>query len=473
MAKRNGGIIGPANIPTSSAAAGVWRLRDAFNSIKNGTWPLTRSVATNSARFSVGSTDSLSKTAGTFTSRTTFTVSAWVKLTGLGGVNQIPIVSFDGSNQYCAIRFSTSFTLDPISYQGATTGRTTSSAVYRDYSAWYHVLVAIDSTQATAANRIRSYINGSEITSFSSTTYPTQNTNMISTSMTTIRVGAGVDQTATTSYYDGYISEINYVDGQQLTPSSFGASNSSGVWYPIAYQGTYGTNGFYLKFANSASLGTDSSGNTNNFTVNNLTSVDQSTDTELNNFATLNSLFAGSYPPTFSEGNLKASGTTTQYSGAFSTIAIPNSGKWYCEFKAGNTVNGSSTESVYGAVTESRLMATSNQSGEFVSDGITIYGSGQTVASGNIIGVTIDRTSAELKIYKNNSLVLTKTSLTTDNLYFYIACFGSATNIECNFGNPPYSVTGGYTDGAGYGNFSYAVPSGYYALCTKNLNTYG
>jgi hypothetical protein len=295
---------------------------------------------TNSLRFNNGSSDSLTRTAGTFTSRDTFTVSAWVKFSGIGGTNQNPIISFDGSNQYMAIRFgSTSFDFDNISYQGSTIGRIISSAVYRDFSAWYHVLVAIDSTQATASNRMRSYINGVEVTAFSSTTYPTQNTDMISTSMTTIRVGAGVDQTGTTSYFGGYMSDVFYIDGQQLTPSSFGETDfDTGIWKPKAYTSSYGTNGFYLQFKNSASLGTDSSGNGNTFTVNNLTSVDQSTDTPTNNFATFNSLESAlngnSTVQTFSEGNLQTVTPNTVYGkfGGASTIGASKS-KWYAEIK--------------------------------------------------------------------------------------------------------------------------------------------
>jgi hypothetical protein len=472
MAKRNGGIIGPSNVPTPFTAKGTWKLSDAFNYIKAGLWPQTLGYqVNNSLRFNSGSSDSLTRTAGTFTSRDTFTVSAWVKLTGGGGPNQIPIVSFDGSNQYMAIRFNSSFQLDPISYQGSTIGRTDSSAFYRDFSAWYHVLVAIDSTQATAANRIRAYINGSEIT-YATTTYPSQNADMISTSMTTIRVGAGVDQTATTSYYSGYMSEVYYIDGQQLTPSSFGQTDSAtGIWTPIAYTGTYGTNGFYLKFANSAALGTDSSGNGNTFTVNNLTSVDQSIDSPTNNFATLNPLVATG--GTYTEGNLQYQTAATDGAWTWSSITPSSGGNWYCEAKMISSSNGTYQLGLTAIASgfSPRIQYVSN-GGVFV-DGSNVA-TYATYTTNDIISMAYNSSTKSLTFYKNGVSQGSQTATSTDNYYFgSTGQSGGATHtIAFNFGSPNYSANS-YTDANGFGNFSYAVPSGYYSLCSKNLAIYG
>ena len=495
MARDNGGVIGVLNTPSTTTASGVWALQDQYEAKRNGTWPLTPFVSSNSARFNSGSSDSLTKTAGTFTSRDTFTISAWVKASG-GGPNQIPIVSFDGSNQYMTVRFNSSFQLDPISYQGSTIGRTDSSAFYRDFSAWYHVLVAIDSTQATAANRMRAYINGSEIT-YATTTYPSQNADMISTSMTTIRVGAGVDQTATTSYYSGYMSEVYYIDGQQLTPSSFGASNASGVWYPIPYSGTYGNNGFYLKFGNASSLGTDSSPNGNNFTVNNLTSVDQSTDSTLNNFCTLNPLniYNPSYVNTLSEGNLtayKPEGDGSYFT-SFANFS-PSKGKWYWEVKPTNLTTTLALGIYFGQNTFTTSYPFDANVFGCHQNGI-IYYNGSTYTymasytSNDIVTFALDMDNGKFYMGKNgswangtgstnqtfaNAVSITDdipASFPTGKDVFPIATVRDAYG-NFNFGSPPYAANS-FADGAGYGNFSYAVPSGYYALCTANLNTYG
>jgi hypothetical protein len=428
---------------------------------------------TNSLRFNNSSSDSLTRTAGTFTSRDIFTVSAWVKFSGIGGTNQNPIISFDGSNQYMAIRFgSTSFDFDNISYQGSTIGRIISSAVYRDFSAWYHVLVAIDSTQATASNRMRSYINGVEVTAFSSTTYPTQNTDMISASMTTIRVGAGVDQTGTTSYFGGYMSDVFYIDGQQLTPSSFGETDfDTGIWKPKAYTGSYGTNGFYLQFKNSASLGTDSSGNGNNFTVNNLTSIDQTTDTPTNNFATLNPLNTGS--GTLSEGNLKW--VTTDSTGylTFATIAIDMdlTNKFYCEMKlnsSGGIVLGIAPTTLRGSDT-----GRAGSYGYYSGDGNKYSGTsasayGSSFTTNDIIGMLAG--NGTLTFYKNGVSQGTAFSGLTGTYILFLAEISC--DVSMNFGNPPFTISSSETDPSGFGNFEYSTNGGY-ALNTKNLANFG
>jgi len=423
----------------------------------------------NSLRFNSGSTDNLQRT---FSSgnRKTYTLSFWIKKTAINQVNYI-FESLQDGNNYGQIYFNTD-NFGYESYIGANQFQLITSQVFRDVSAWYHIVVSIDTTQATSSNRGKIYVNGS-LVSLGTSIYPSQNYDTFFNQNKTHTIGANT-YSGFANLLNGYLTEFYFIDGQALDPSYFGETDTlSGVWKPKAYTGTFGTNGFYLKFANSASLGADSSGNGNNFTVNNLTSIDQSTDTPTNNFCTLNPLYKGSTAPNITEGNLKATNSgASNYQGAFGTIPASTTGKWYWEFKSGSSTNGSTTETVFGAVRETRLSAASNQSGEYAADGIHAYGSFYSITSGDIIGVTVDRTSAELKIYKNNSLIITKTSLFDELLFPYIAVYGSGINIECNFGNPPYSG-GGYTDGAGYGNFSYAVPSGYYALNTKNLANFG
>jgi len=231
----------------------------------------------NSLRFNRGSLDQLTRTLSSTTDRQKSTWSCWMK-------------KCDFTNEQIFFGYTTA---EFVIYTNADSFRISNSdgvvflystALQRDPSAWYHFVVAIDTTQATASNRIRMYVNGTEITSFSSSGYPTQNTNLkMNVSGKTMAIGSDG-----TSAFNGYMSEHYWIDGQQLTPSSFGETDTlTGIWKPKAYTGSFGTNGFYQKYANSAALGTDSSGNGNTFTVNNLTSVDQSTDTCTNNFCTL------------------------------------------------------------------------------------------------------------------------------------------------------------------------------------------
>jgi hypothetical protein len=488
MAKRNGGIIGPANTPTSSVAAGVWRLRDAFNSIKNGTWPLVRSVATNSLRFNSGSSDYLNRTPSATSNQQKFTISTWVKLSDTSATYN-NIASFGASSTtdgVCYIDINSSKQLEIFMRASATEYKSITTQLFRDYSAWYNIIIAVDTTQATSTSRTRVYVNGSEITAFSTQNAVPQNTNLlVNTSGSQNRIGASRDSGAgLQNYFNGYMSELNFIDGQQLTPSSFGASNSSGVWYPIPYQGTYGTNGFNLKFANSASLGTDSSGNANNFTVNNLTSVDQSTDTELNNFATFNSIkFTGG---TLTEGNLKFDSSSASWKTRNSTIGV-SAGKWFMEFKMGTVTADQGGVAIVSDLTPDGNFpasdATRSPAIAYNSEGKKwVNGTGTasyfaTMTSSDVIGIALDMDNGTVQFYRNGSTTGSPINLSdafTSANYplFFAGALYNTRDMQANFGSPNYSANS-YTDGAGYGNFSYAVPSGYYALCTKNLNTYG
>jgi hypothetical protein len=503
MAKRNGGIIGPANTPTSSVAAGVWRLRDAFNSIKNGTWPLVRSLATNSLRFNSGSSDYLNRTLTTPTNNKIFTWSGWVKRGNIGTSSSQNLFRTAGSPS-TGFRFADTgvdSNMDGIRFffNNASSGDLSTTQKFRDVSAWYHLVFTVDTTQATASNRVKIYVNGSQITAFNTATYPSQNYNPEMNSAIVHRIGVH----DTGENFDGYMSEVYFIDGQALTPSSFGASNSSGVWYPIPYTGTYGTNGFYLKFANSASLGTDSSGNNNTFTVNNLTSVDQSTDIPANNFCTLNPLYYG-VNRTITEGNLKVVGTTTAWSnGGQGTIGV-TAGKWYMEAKVSDSDGdtgycfgwGDQAITYTAGVVSPPKKAYNRQNTAFYNNTTTNNTYFTSVSAGDILMCAFDLDNGKIWWGKNgtwqnsngiaNNTTYSSTTLnpsypdttgitidtTGAGVYTPNSAVYNDGYVEWNFGNPPYAANS-YSDGAGYGNFSYAVPSGYYALCTKNLNTYG
>ena len=498
MAKENGGVIGIINTPSTTTASGVWALQDQYEAKRNGNWPLTPFVSPYSARFNSDSSDYLSRTPSSSANTNTYTFSTWVKKSEnssqVAGYQSL-LSATDGSSNSINIGFGNgAFTASgdyfEITYTNssyAVQWSVRSNALYRDVSAWYHVVVAVDTTQATASNRVKLYVNGEAIAT-TATSSPAQNTGYIINTNVAHNIGRYVRDA--NSFLDGYLAETYMIGGSQLTPSSFGASNASGVWYPIPYSGSYGTNGFYLKFGNASSLGTDSSPNGNNWTVNNLTSVDQSTDSPLNNFCTINTLTCNDTASlTSADGNLTITGGDDM--GA--TIGITK-GKWYWESKRSNT----GTVAHWGigftqSWNSSTQIVTGNGSGYFFrndfSGGLSVSNSGSngftnistsstgsSVANGDIIGVALDLDSATKAVtfYQNGSSVASATFSYdgTSSTCFPFIRNNSGAQSQWNFGSPPYSANS-YTDGNGYGNFSYAVPSGYYALCTANLNTYG
>ena len=502
MAKENGGIIGVLNTPSTASASGVWAIEDQYQAKRSGTWPLTPFVSPNCLRFNSGSSDYLNRTFGTATNRKIFTFSTWVKRSTLSVDNgYLMAAGTDASTNVDEFYLRSGDTLDFSGYESSTTVfqlRTTQ--LFRDVSAWYHLMIAYDSTQATSSNRIKMYVNGSQVTAFAIATYPSLNLEPLFNSATAHTIARNL--ASGSRFQDGYLSEYNFIDGQALTPSSFGASNASGVWYPIPYTGTYGTNGFNLKFGNSASLGTDSSPNGNNFTVNNLTSVDQSTDSTLNNFATMNPLRGPtSNFATFTNGNLTVATNSNNpsYYGGRSTMGV-STGKWYFEAKVaaqsaavgyiGIQNSDSYTPELFNGGTGAFAGYSStgwsyNASGVVTNNNAdTSYGNTYTL--NDIISVALDLDNSKLYFAKNgtwqNSGVPTSgatgtgaISITTALTYLFAVDDGSSSNTvtwDCNFGSPPYAANN-FADAAGYGNFSYAVPSGYYSLCTKNLNTYG
>ena len=425
----------------------------------------------NSLRFNSGSSDVLTRTPASTSGNQIFTVSMWVKRANLGG--STIFYAYQDGNNADAIGFNGTDNSFQVAFYdgGAYTVNLITTQLFRDVSAWYHFVVAIDTTQATNTNRAKLYVNGTQVTAFSTATYPSQNATVTFNKNVFHVLGAGY-YGSYSDYCNIYLSEVNWITGQQLTPSSFGETDTlTGIWKPKAYTGTYGTNGFYLKFANSASLGTDSSGNGNNFTVNNLTSVDQTTDTPTNNFCTLNGLFPSS--TTLTEGNLALSGTSKSANGTFGFT----SGKWYFETKV-TAVGGNA---YIGIVDDTWLKTDSSwslsQIWVYVSDG-NKYGNGSstsygaTYTTGDIIGTAVDMDNGTITFYKNGTSQGTAFNTGISGKLMFPWIYAGTSSYNINFGNPSYT-SNGYTDGAGYGNFSYSVPSGYYSLCTKNLANFG
>jgi hypothetical protein len=352
---------------------------------------------------------------------------------------------------------------------------------------------------------VRFYINGSEITSFSTETNPSQNLTTDVNGTTAHYIGRRTP--GNDSFYDGYLTETHLVDGQQLAPTSFGEFDDNGVWIPIKYTGTYGTNGFFLQFKqtgtsqNSSGIGADTSGNDNHYAVTNFAATDITEDTCTNNFATINPLANYYNPATLSEGNTRVdfdNGTSTVYN--ISTIGV-SSGKWYCEIKAVTIPDyayiGIASRPCIASGNSDALNANQYNYGYAASDGNVKSNNsagvsyGATYDDGDIIGIALDLDNNKLYFSKNGTfqnsgdptsgstgtgaVSIEAPSGTIDGVYYFAVGDNRNshdTRMDCNFGNPAYSISSGNNDGK-YGNFEYAPPSGYYALCTKRLAEFG
>ena len=446
----------------------------------------------NSLRLNNDSSDYLVRSLGSQSSLRIGTFSYWVKRSSTD-IGLIYFNEVENDNNRGYIQFENDGTWRMVDNDNSGDHIVLkTNRLFRDFGSWYHICVRVDTTQSTSTDRVRLYVNGVQETSFSSTTYPSQNDDLKifqggQTNKNTL--GAGYPAS---NYYDGYMAEFVYCDGQSLAPTSFGEfDEDSEIWKPIDVSGlTFGNNGFYLDFENSGSLGADASGNGNNFTVNNLTSIDQSTDTCTNNFATFNPLIPNSNI-TYSQGNLDIlsdSGGDNRI--ALSTIAV-SSGKWYVEMKC--VQNQDHTH--YGIVAADSAYSTSNSLAQMVNafaykmDGtVQEYNQSNidtgeaTFTTGDIIGIALDMDNNKIYFHKNGTYINSGDpagnsngySITADKEYYFASAQNYATGkTSANFGSPSFSISSGNSDANGYGNFEYSVPSGYYALCTKNLAEYG
>ena len=490
MNQDNGGIIGKLNTPTTTVASGVWTLQDQFEAQTSSIWPLAFPQITiaNACRFDDGSSDYFDKSSyATSTSTKQFTWSCWFKIGETPARGRFFDFWKGGGSGFSygnGLFFTTGGELG-IGSGDDNNGRIITNRVFRDPSAWYHVVAVYDSPNSTAADRLRLYVNGERETSFSASVDATQNWDYQAFTSNHGGIGTYYDKSTSTEFFDGYMAEVIFIDGQALDQTSFGAFNPvTNIWEPIGYAGTYGNNGFRLDFANSSALGNDVSGNDNDFTANNLTSIDQATDTCSNNFATMNPLFYQSATAvTYSNGNCTTSSPTTGGTAPVSTIEVPKTGKWYCEIKVDSTTGTIADNSRIGiAVPLASNPSNPTYSARYMSDGNSLLDAssasyGASFLAGDIIGIAVDSDSNTIEFYKNGS---SQGSLSytqqANETYFIIAIEASNSigiNYSYNFGNPPFTISSGNSDGNGYGNFEYAVPSGYYALNTKNLAEFG
>ena len=456
----------------------------------------------NSLKFEPDNTESLTKSAATGGDRKKATLSLWCKRTELTG-SQASILFLTGvnGNKYTTLAWGTG---DEINFHYYNTGSYTYNFLtdreFRDTSAWYHIVVAVDTTQSTASDRVKFYVNGVQETSFSTEVYPTQNIDTpFNNDSATYPMEIGNDSVFSMGgdALAGYLADYYLIDGQQLAPTEFGeVDEDSGIWIPKAYTGTFGNNGFYLDFENSGSLGADSSGNSNNFTPINITSADQATDTPTNNFCTFNVLqnnTTSGANPTFTEGATVVNRSTGAGWMVYITTIPVNKGKWYAEFELERTnalqmqgtlpVDYAQTAA---STTEYYLGAQANGDG-----GVGWYGSGSNVYhnggftsstaadGGDIIGVAVDCDNN--KVHFRVNATWTNSSdpsqgnsggfAINDELTFIVLNSQPANRTyKANFGGyTTISISSAASDANGYGTFEYAPPTGYYALCTKNL----
>jgi len=431
----------------------------------------------------------LTKSAATPTNRKKYTVSFWCKK-ALFGINQYVLnTASDGSNRL-GILFNTS---EQLEIYGQTSGSENAyvrpTRLFRDPSAFYHIVVAVDTTQSTAADRMKIYVNGTLETVMTSTNYPSQNADLESHRNHYIG-GYGV---SSNYYFGGCLAHFHFVDGTAYPASTFGETDStSGIWKPkTAPSVTYGDIGYFLKFENSGNLDLDSSGNNLSFTTSG--TLTQNTDTPSNNFATLNPLQPQAALITLSNGNTSMANANNAWDSGHCTLGV-NTGKWFWEVK----INSAPTyvrigideenqiDNVAHALGESSNQVGYNLSGEYTKgNSDTAYGA--SITTGDILGIALDLDNNKLYFAKNgtwqNSGVPTSGSTgtgaiaITGDLYYFPAasCYGTGT-FNFNFGSGYFgtsAVASANADANGHGAMEYAVPSGYYTLNTKNIKEFG
>ena len=477
----------------------------------------------NSLRLNSGDSPNLSWTPASDGSQTTCTFSCWVKRSLLGSHLQPiwstkhPTDNVNGIVFMVGTGAENKMHLVVAGTDNSNFGQT-STNVFRDVSAWYHFVARIDTTQGVAANRVRVYVNNVSVTISGTPGYPDEDeTCRLSNDDRPHTIGEDEQDNI---HFDGYVAEVAFIDGTSYGPDTFAeADEDSGIWKPKDFKDdvTFGSNGYYLEFKetgtsqNSSGLGADTSGNDNHFAVNNLAAIDQATDTPQNSFATLNSL----YPATeanFSQGNCRYVGGTTAGNGvnqmAAGTFAVAN-GKWYFECKLINVASNGMIHTAIGiaSVNHPSLIGTGGAypwtSGWvnynhylYTPDGTSATGNtsssyGSAIDEDDIVGVALDLDNDAI-YYSDNGTFINSGDPTSGSSktnaapnfpsdpgpwilgFNGDASSGDAAGLEYNFGGcSAFTVSSGNADTNGYGNFEYAVPSGYYAPCTKNLAEYG
>jgi len=404
-------------------------------------------------RFNDDDSAYLSRTPGSAGNRRTFTFSCWVKRANITSANA-PIFSAGGDDW---LMFLSANTLG-FNTDGTGNYRIVTSQVFRDPSAWFHLVLRVDTTNSTAGDRLRLYINGSEITSFGTDTNPTLNLDTAFNNTGEHNIGKLV---GASQYFDGYLAEIHHVDASSLGPDTFGELNSDGVWIPKKPSNlSYGTTGFHVNGADSSDLGADQVGS-NDWTSNALATTDQMPDTPTLNHWTLNPLDSGG---TLANGNLQNKGGSSTNTHA---PAFPKTGKWYVEIDCIDINTGTSGAHFFGICDASVPFSASFSDHAATSAGQERGGqlqknnsntsSGTAVNDGDVIALAFDADNLTLDLYVNNSASGSQITGLTDVQYkLWIQDGGTVTNMQFNFAEA---------------SFEYTPPTGFKALSTANLPT--
>jgi hypothetical protein len=433
------------------------------------------------------------------------TFSVWVKRGNLTSLMYIGAYRYDATNyQYYSFDSSDRVEFTDVS-GGSVIGKLVTTQVFRDPSAWYNLTFVWDTANAVAQDRMRIYVNGQRVTTLTTATYPSVNTDSggAGRASSTMRIGT---YDATGNYLDGYLTNIVYVDNSALDPSSFGETNDNGIWIPKDVSGlTFGTRGFYIDGRDSADLGDDESGQGNDFTTSGLAAHDQVSDSPTNNFATFNSIYNDSNAlsdVTYANGNLQADATSSQFDYTVATYNLPKSGKWYFEQYLGGRYTGFGIclyDQISGITSGYGFGALSTSQGFGFQDNVVYNSNSATVtfggqsSLGDILNCALDVDNNKVFLGINgtyyasdngndgnpsagtNPTVTTSFSLSTNKIIigFYFSTADGTSFV--NFGQEGTFVgnktAGGNSDANGIGNFFNTVPTNYLALCSKNVGS--
>ena len=450
----------------------------------------------NSCKFEADNSEQLYRTPSSAGNQKTWTYSVWFKRTELGASQQL--ISAQDTYMY----FETTDQAWLNFRSGSENFFLATNRKFRDCSAWYHAVIVCETANSTAADRAQLWINGVRETDYANSTYQNLHSG-ISTGMNSTNVHRIGQYSNYGSKFSGYMAEINLVDGQALDPTYFGEFDDNGIWIPKKYTGTYGTNGFYLDFADASDLGDDESGNGNDWTEGAISSVDQATDSPTNNFCILNPVFQGNYYKAPTEGGTYIGmDGTNQYAAYAGTMGVTQ-GKWYYEtyinsrsasygltvYVGYHTFQGNYQGSAYynNSGQESLVMYLMH-GGDYYT-----WNSGSRTHTGNpaglgtsqvgqFVGVALNLDDNQISYYVNGSAISNASNLALDDLgdeagagtFAMPALTVYDNNHTVNFGGyTAATISSAETDANGYGTFEHAPPSGYYALCTKNLAEYG
>ena len=433
----------------------------------------------------------LTRTPSSAGSRVKWTYSVWLKRSKLG---HAPIwAASTDSNNYDEFYFNTADKIQFSTVTSSSQKAIRTSRVFRDTNAWYHIVLVYDTGNSTDTDHAQLWINGVRETSFEDTTLLASGANNVQSNWNNnIEMKIGRVTTNTAAYFEGYMSHAAFVNDAVVAPTTFGETDStSGIWKFKAPSGvTWGTNGFHLKFENSGNLGLDSSGQSNNFTTNG--DLSQSVDTPSINWVTLNPLLtSGSGKVTHSRAN-----TRTGTGGGLTYLTMmPTAGKWFMEFNINVAGAGQDNGIGFWSVPEAQTIAFYSSgfkgivwkyAGNVYVNSANNAFSSNTFTSGDIISIAMDMDNSTATFYKNGSVATNLNAYSfpfTEREAISVGIMDGATasaedgifdfNSGANGTFGGRKTAGGNSDANGQGDFSMAVPSGYYALNTKNLNTYG